>query len=307
MDGAKLTSRFLDFLDEGGVNANYADTREIYDCLDWAVAIFVRETGALHATQTITTVADQQNYALVPGFLGLYVRDAWDRYIVKYSDGDTTRWPYYVAWEEIWRANVTESRWPTQVSYREAPDALETEEGTATADGAASGGECVLTDTTKDFQTSDVVYPRSVVHNTADGSTGLVLEVTGATTVRTALFGGTTNAWTSGDAYVIEAANPFQLVLDAPAEAAGHTIEVPYLAMPAPVYSDYGMWRLPIRSCTAICAGGASLFQIPKKEYADSGQIGGLFAAEITRIRRERARMALRQGRSRRRVKPIGG
>lgn len=307
MDGAKLKARTLDFLDESGVSDNYAGEREIYDCLDWAVAIFVRETGALHAVQEITTVADQQNYALTPGFLGFYVRDAWDRYIVKYSDGDTTRWPYVVAWEEIWRANVTESRWPAQVAVRETPESPDTEEGTATADGAASGGECVLTDATKDFEGADVVYPRSVIHNTADGSTGIVLEVTGATTIRTALFGGTANEWTSGDAYVIEAANPFQLVLDAPAEEAGHTIEVPYLSMPTPVYSDYGVWRLPLRSCTAICAGAASLFQIPKKEYVDSGQIGGPFAAEIQRIRRERARNALRYGRRRRRVTPIGG
>jgi len=152
-----------------------------------------------------------------------------------------------------------------------------------------------------------VVYPRSIIHNTDDGSTGVVLEVTGAASLRTALFGGTANEWTSGDAYVIEAANPFQLYLDAPAEEDGHTIEVPFLTMPTPVYSDYGVWRLPLRSCRAICAGAASLFQIPKREYADSAQIGGPFAAEISRIKRERGRMALRSGRGRRRITPIGG
>ena len=307
MDGAKLRRQVLDFLDESDTSPTYADTREIYEYLDWAAAIFVRETGCLHATVTITTVEDQQAYALPPSFLGLYVKDALDRFIVKYSDGDATRWPHLVLFEEIWRRNETDSRWPTQVAVRETPESPDTETGTATADGAASGGECVLTDAAADFTDTDVVYPRSIIHNTDDGSTGVVLEVTGAASLRTALFGGTANEWTSGDAYVIEAANPFQLYLDAPADEDGHTIEVPYVTMPTPVYSDYGVWRLPLRSCRAICAGAASLFQIPKREYADSAQIGGPFAAEISRIKRERGRMALRSGRGRRRITPIGG
>lgn len=307
MDGSKLKAIVLDFLDEAGVNDNYAGVREVYENLDWAAAIFVRETGALHDVHEITTEADVQNYPLPPSFLGLYVRDAWDRFIVKYTDGDSTRWPVVVAWEEIWRRNATDSRRPSQVAIRETPDAEDEETGTATAAGAAAGGECVLTDTTKDFTDTNKVYARSVVHNTDDGSTGYVLAVASETTIRTALFGGTANEWNSGDAYAIEPVNPFQLVLDAPAEDDGHTIEVPFLTMPAPVYSDYGVWRLPLRSCRAICAGAASLFQIPKKEYADSSQIGGPFAAEINRIRRERGRLALRQGRRRRRIRPIGG
>jgi hypothetical protein len=86
----------------------------------------------------------------------------------------------------------------------------------------------------------------------------------------TALFGGTNNDWTSGDAYVIQPAPRKQLVVDPLSSTASHTITVYYLQKPAPVYSDYGMFRFDPEVSAALVKYAAWLYK-----YRDSAPVYG--------------------------------
>jgi hypothetical protein len=291
MDGKKLTRLFLDALDEESVADQYADQRKIYEYLDWAVALFVRETGILHTTVTITTVADQQNYDLPPDYIRPYMKG---RYFAKYYDGSNYSWPILTSYEKIYKSNYTDTKpWPGRFAIIEKSSKESLIQGTADVDGSASGGECTLNDASMDFTDTNKVYPRDIIHNTTDGSDGYVLEVTDANNLKVALFGGTNNEWKAGDSYVIQPASEYELILDAPAESSGHTLTLPYICMPSPVFSDYGFWRINPRSCRAIAWGAAAIFKKPEREFTESAHIGGMFAAEVSRIKMEIAQAKL--------------
>ena len=133
--------------------------------------------------------------------------------------------------------------------------------GSATSTGTASAGECTLTDTSGLFLTTDVVKPGDYIHNTTDGSTGVVLSITSATALKCALFGGTNNAWATSDAYVIQPMGRRELVLDPPPKTANNLVEVPYCRYPDPVYSDYGVYPFPPRVMDAVIYYAAWLYK----------------------------------------------
>ena len=297
MDGKKLTRLVLDALDEDSVSDRYADQRKIYECLDEAAGIFCREAMILHASATLTTVEDQQAYDLPPGFVALFMKTRYGRYFIKYSDGTYESFPRMDTYESLYRAKLTESQdIPSRFALIDKGDKESVIEGTATGDGAASGGECILVDTGKSFTTTHMVHSRDVIHNITDGSDGFVLSVTDATHLVVALFDGTDNDITSGDAYVIQPAAEQQVFLDAPSSTAGHTITVPYVCMPDPVFSNYGFWRFSPRVSRAIAAGAAGLFKTPKREFTEARMLGGLFTAELRRTRNEIAASAIQTG-----------
>ncbi|MBC2712060.1 MAG: hypothetical protein HGJ94_14070 [Desulfosarcina sp.] len=304
MLGKMLLRLVLDDLDTDEVSDEYADRRKLFDCLDQAAAMFVRETGLLRATKEITTVADSQSYVLPPDFINLYVRDSMGNFYIRYTDADENdNHPCLTSYDLIFRANNTESEeTPCRFAVMDQAAKSSVITGTASSAGAqADDGSCVLTDSTKAFTGANLVYPRDVIHNTTDGSYGYVLEVTDDTHLEVALFEGTDNDFTSSDAYVIQPGSQYQLILDYPSATAGHTITVPYVCMPSPVYHDTGWWRFNPRHCRAIVSGAATLFKMPKREFSEAAQIGGLFAQEITRSRQERAVQILsRKNRNRR-------
>jgi hypothetical protein len=114
--------------------------------------------------------------------------------------------------------------------------------GTTTLAGDISNGECTLTDTLATFTN---VYPGDIVHNTTDGSHGVVIVKTSNTALVTCLFGGTNNEWTLADAYIIVPKRRYKLIVDPPSLTSGHTITVPYVPKPTPVYSLYRSYNLP--------------------------------------------------------------
>ncbi len=300
MDGIHLTQEVLDCIDTDAVSILYANQRRIYECLDQAAAMYCRETKILHGSVDIATVAGQQVYDLPPDFIELYLKDRRERYCLKYSHGTDVSWPVSDTYENIVLANLTDSQdWPNRFAIIDKPASSALITGTATAPGALAGGQCVLSDGTKLFLTTNKVYPRDIIHNTAGASNGYVLSVSEATQLVTALFGsaGAAGDWTLSDAYVIQPAAVKSLILDAPSANDGDTITVHYICMPNPVYSDYGFWRFPSRVCKAIAYGAASIFKTGKKEYSDAGQIGGFFASEIKLTRSEIARQALYESR----------
>ncbi|MEN6421323.1 MAG: hypothetical protein ABFD76_05190 [Smithella sp.] len=302
MNGKKLTQWFLDDVNQPAVDDNYASQRKIYECLDIAAGIYCRETRALKTTCTLTTVAGQQEYNLPPDFIDLYMKDNRGRFFAKYYDAVNYTWPILDSHERLFRENLTDSRdYPSYFAIKEptAPPALIN--GTATAVGAVTNGRCILEDSTKLFLTTHKVYPRDIIYNTTDGSLGIVLSVIDATHLYCALFGGTGNDWTLSDAYTIQPATERAIVLCAPSLTSGHTITVPYVCMPAPVYWDFGLWNLPARTCRAIASGAASLFKLPQSEYIESQALGKLFDEEVKQYKVELGRKALQQGPSRRR------
>lgn len=294
MDGKKLTRLFLDAVGEEEALDQYADHRRIYESLDWSAALFIRETGVLHTSVEITTVVDQQEYDIPPDYIRTYMKNRKGRYFAKYYDGSNYFWPVLTSHEKIYKSNYTDSREnPNRFAIVDKADKSELITSTATAAGAAANGECTLTDTTKDFTDTDLVYPRDIIHNSTDGSDGYVLEVLSATQLKVALFDGTDNDITLGDSYRIQPAAQYALVLEAPSSTAGHVLTLPYVCMPSPVFSELMWWRLNPRSCRAIAWGAAAMFKQPERQYQDAAQLGGTFAAEVSRMKHEIAKQRL--------------
>lgn len=302
MDGKTLTSLWLDAVDMPQKdNLFHTDERRVYQYLDRAAVDFIRETRCLTKTVVLTTVVGQQAYDLPADFIELYLRDRNNRLTVKYYDGAVYSWPLLTSFDRIFRGNLTvKQEKPSCFAIIDKITQPALIAGTTTAAGTKTAGQCILTDSAKAFLTTDLVYPRDVVHNTTDESDGLVLSVTDATHLVSALFDGKKNAFRNGDSYIIQRATAKQIYLDAPSETAAHTITVPYICMPDPVYSDYGFWRLPAAYCHAIVCEAAFLFQNREGDYTSADRHHILFAQEIRRMRSEQARAALQPGAGRR-------
>lgn len=148
--------------------------------------------------------------------------------------------------------NVSSDNVPDHFAIRDKQALYSQITGTATSAGAASGGVCTLTDTSGLFLTTDYVSPGDHIHNTTDGSTGIVLSITSATALVCALFGGTDNDWSADDAYVIQPQGRVELYLDPPPSTSNRLIRIPYVPRPDPVYSDYGTYRFQYKAMTAI-------------------------------------------------------
>lgn len=301
MDGAVLKQAMLDALDEPTEsNIFETDARVLYQCLDAAAVSFVRQTRCLTSSATIETVEGQQAYDLPPDFINLYLKTPSDRHYIKYSDGSVTSFPVLAQYDQIFYDHQTdEKETPRRFAVIDRTTAPSLITGTATASGAKTGGQCTLNDKTKDFAGANLVYPRDTVHNTRDNSHGLILSVTDSNNVVTALFNGALNAWKLGDGYVIQRASTKQIYLDAPSSTSGHTITVPYVCMPGPVFSDYGFWRFPPVSCRAICYEAAFMHQNRMGDYVSADRHHILFQQEVSRIRAEDARRLLQSGRYR--------
>lgn len=239
MDGTDLLRRLRQLLNED-TDSGWLDEHSSYDYLYDAATDFVDRTGCLRTTQPITTVVDDSTYNIKPDFLRLYLKDSSNRFYIKYNDGSND---YFLTWkdyEDVYHDNNT-----TSVSIPGRFSIIDTSlptrlTGTATSAGATSGGECLLTDAAADFSDAEA---GAIVHNTTDSSAGVVLSKTSATVLKTALFGGTDNDWDSSDAYVIQPQARYQLIIDPPTSVAGHTITLPYVQRPDPVYSDYGVYQ----------------------------------------------------------------
>jgi hypothetical protein len=185
-------------------------------------------------------------------------------FMVKLNDGSTNTFPLFKEYTDIIYDDETTSislpSWFTIIDDTTL-DAQVT--GTATSTVAAVAGQTTLNDTAGDF--SDV-SAGDIVHNTADGSTGYVLSKTSSTVLVVALFGGTANDWTSADTYVIQPQGRMKLHLNPPPSIAAYTVTLYYLKRPAPVFSDYGVYRFPDQFMTAIVKYAAWLYKYRDRE-----------------------------------------
>lgn len=239
MDGKDLLRRLRILMDEDA-DSGWLDDRSTYDFLYEGAKQIVDRTGCLRTTQSITTVAETSSYNLNPDFMRLYVKNSSGKFYIILNDGSNNHFLTWKDYEDVVYDNNTDSvSIPSNFSIIDKSKQTRIS-SSATSAGASSGGECTLTDSTAPFAD---VNAGAVVHNTTDGSDGVVLSKTSSSAVVTALFGGTNNDWTSGDSYVIQPQGRYQLIIDPPPSTAGYTITVHYIQKPDPVYSDYGIYR----------------------------------------------------------------
>ena len=264
MDGKALLFRLRQVLDEDSTSS-FMDDRTSFDYLYEAAIELAMRTKALISSQTITTVADQSGYTLDADFLGLYAKDSHNTYFIKHTDSSSNdNFPIWRDYEDILFANQTTSvAVPSFFTIINDPDKDSQVTGTATSTASETGYQSTLTDTAGDF--SDVSAGDSI-HNTTDGSDGIVLSKTSGTILETALFGGTANDWTSGDAYVIQPQGRMKLVLDQPPSTAGETITVYYIKRPDPVYSHYGTYRFQNQHLMALVKYAAWMYKYRDRE-----------------------------------------
>lgn len=262
VDGTSILRELRNILNETSTSS-FLDTRSSYYYLWLAATELVDRTECLTTTQTITTVASQQAYDLNPDFLRLYMKDTNNNLFIRYNDGTTTSTLKFKKYESVYYDNDTSTvSVPDSFATRDDPTKETAEVGTATSVGAASAGQCTLTDTAADFTN---VAPGDIVNNTTDGASGYVLSKTSTTVIATALFDGTGNDWTQSDAYTIQPQGRLQLVIVPTPSTSGHTITVPYVQRPDPVFSNYGIYRFNAQYLMALCFYAAWLYK-----YRDS-------------------------------------
>lgn len=264
MDGKSSTNRLAELLNETISSSSFLESRVSYDFIYEAVCEFVRRTRVLTASQSITTVADQTNYDINADYLMPYLRDSDNRYIVKINDGSNDYFLPFRDYESVTYANNTTSvTIPSNFSIIDKSTLTDRITGSVTSTGSLSNSETTCTDSTAPFTNVKV---GDDIHNTTDGSDGIVIAVTSTSALVTALFGGTNNYWTSGDAYVIVPQGRKQLVLDPPPSTAGYTVTLKYVQKPDPVYSPYRAYRIDRLYEPAIIKYAAWLYKYKDSE-----------------------------------------
>lgn len=264
MDGKTLLKQLDRLLLEDASSAFMVDHLS-YQFLNEAASYVAMRVGMPRASQSITTVADQEEYDVNADFLGLYLRDTSKNFYLVYSDGTSNHFITWKAYEDLILADQAANSVliPSGFTLIDKSSLASRITGTASANGAASGGECTLTVATSTFSN---VFAGDIVHNTTDGSTGVVVSKTSTTAMVTALFGGTNNDWSTSDAFVIQPRFRWQLIFDPPPSTAAHTATLHYIQEPGPVYSDYGMFRLPAQYAPAIVKMAAWLYRERDKD-----------------------------------------
>lgn len=279
MDGESLFYKVRQSLSESS-DSSWLDDRTTYDYLYEAAKGFVARTDCLTAEETITTVAEQSDYTLNADFLHLYLTNDSNEFYVKYYNGSGYTFITFREYDGIYYGNQTTSKSIpdkfTISDYRTTPDQVT---GTCTSSGALSNGEAVLTDSSAAFTT--YVSVGDTIHNTTDSAHGVVLDVTSATALRTAMFGGTDNDWDSSDAYIIPPQGRLRLVVDPPSSTSGHYIYVPYVQCPVPVYSPYRQYRIPIRAPEALASYAAWKYKYRDREPNFGDALYKMYEGEI--------------------------
>ena len=266
MDGYTLTRQLREILQEPSGSA-FLDDQTSYDYLFQAACEFNLRTALVSGTQVITTVANDSTYDLNTDHQRLALQDEEAKYFIKYNDGTTDSMLFLKDYSEAYyENNTTAVSIPDDFSviYVDPPDSIS---GSCLSDGSASNGECTLTGTT--FANATV---GDQVHNVTDGSHGIVISKTSNTQLVTALFGGNSNDWASGDTYVVTPNGRYQLVLNPKPLTSGHTITVPYIKRPNPVYSLYRSYPFRTEHGPLLVKYAAWLYKYRDREpnYGDA-------------------------------------
>jgi hypothetical protein len=305
MDGTTLLRSLREAVGEAS-GSQYLDTRTSYQLL-WEAAIeLVRRTRCLRATQAITTVAGTSSYTINADFLKLDLRNTRGEYIIKYYTGASTYFVEFGEYNDIIYANQTSSQSiPNRFAIIDKSSLYPQITGTATSAGTSTAGLSTLTDTAGLFTTTDYVSVGDYVSNTTGASSGIVLAVTDATHLDTAMFdnsSGISAAWSSSDAYVIQPQGRLEVLFDPPLATSGHTATIYYIQRPAPVFHDHGVYRFSPTYMNSLVSYAASKYKLAdrepgtwdafRKEWA--GRLGEVSNAVGNTFNRSGFRMSLR-------------
>ena len=287
MLGINLLKRLEQLMAQSYPGNGWLDKKTSFDFIYEAAKDYAKKTRCLYQTQTITTIANQANYALNPDHQEIASENKDDAAkVLKYTDASGNDfWMTQQLYQDQYYANNTTSvAVPSGFAVVGRAQAAQIT-GTATSTAAEAGGESNLIDTTAPFasvQVGDEIY------NTTKDYIGVVLAVTSTTTLKTAMFDlSTANSayagWASGDAYIIQPSARYDLVLDPPPVTAGETVTVPYIQRPAPVYSDYGSYNFAAGNEEALLKYALWLYK-----YRDSKpQVGDALYVHYDRAVRE--------------------
>jgi hypothetical protein len=279
VDGESLLYKVRQLLGESSGSA-WLDDRTTYDYLYEAAKGFVARTDCLTFSQTITTVATSTDYTLNADFMQLYLTNDHNKLFVKYYDGAGYTFPPFREYGGIYYANQTSSKSiPDSFTISDSQTTPAQVTGTCTTAGALSNGEAILTDSAAAFTT--YVSVGDAVHNTTDSAHGVVIAVNSASAINTAMFGGTDNDWDSLDAYIIVPQGRLKLVVDPPSSTSGHSIYVPYVQCPVPVYSSYRQYRIPTRSPEVLASYAAWKYKYRDREPNFGDALYKMYEAEI--------------------------
>lgn len=269
MDGSSLDYKLEQLLRESSSSA-FIDQRSSYDYLYEAAKKINSRTAYLKSQQTITTVVGQSAYDLNADFMNLYFTNSFNEYVVKYQTSAGTI--YWITWKDYDKIiqNIVDSTdtaaIPSNFSIVPKQSITARITGSATSTGTLAYGETALNDTSAPF--SGVSIGDSV-HNTTDGSSGVVITVTSTSSLVTSLFGGTDNTWTSGDAYIVIPQGLKQIVIDTASANAGDSIIIDYVQLPTPVYSAYRTYRLDQSYEMALVYYAAWLYKSKDRDMTD--------------------------------------
>lgn len=268
-------------LNESGASG-LLDTRSSYTYINQAATEIVSRALCLGTTQSISTVANQSTYNLNADFLKLYLMTKSKEFYIKYNDGSTDSFIKWGDYENIiWQNNTTSVPIPSRFSIIDNPTLSASLSGTCTTLGALTNNESVLTDSAANFTN---VSAGDIIHNTTDGSDGVVLANTSNTVLATALFGGTTNRWNVSDAYTIQPQGRLQLVLDQPPSNTGNTITVYYQQRPNPVYADLRTFRFNTQYFPPLIKYAAFLYKYKDRAPNFGDHLYILFDKEVRAI-----------------------
>ena len=99
MDGKDLLRRVRHLLNEES-DTGWLDDYTTYDFLYEAAKDLVDRTGCLRSTQSITTVADDDEYDLNPDFLRLYIKNDDNEFVIKLNDGSND---HFLKWKDFFK------------------------------------------------------------------------------------------------------------------------------------------------------------------------------------------------------------
>lgn len=261
MEGFSLTRTLANLLNESATSA-FLNARDSYEYIWKAVLDFNRRTHFQTNIQTIAVTPSTAAYNLNPDYVDLSLFDSYNQKFIKYTTGGNDSFLYAQPYStSVLQNTSTAVSPPTYFSITDAA-ALPNWTGAASSAGAAVNGECTLTDSTATFTN---VFPGDFVHNTTDGSHGVIIAATSATQVVCALFEGTSNDWAPADAYIIVPQARWQIIFTPP-PAFTDTVTVPYIQRPLPVYSPYRSYRLPLDAELPVVSFAAFLYKYKDRE-----------------------------------------
>ena len=269
MEGYSLLRQLREVLNETSTGT-FLNDRTSYDYLYTAVQDFILRTHYNTTNQSITVVPGTSTYNLNPDYIGLSLMDQYNRPYIKWTIGTADSFIFQQDYQTVFLENNTSTASVPASFSIVASDRVSNLSGTTNAVGASSNGECTLTDTTADFTN---VTPGDFVHNTTQGTDGVVVSVTDTTHIVTSLFndGTSGSAWDSGDSYTIVPQSRWKIVFT-PTPSSAATVTIPYLKRPDPVYSVYRAYNLPFNYTGALVQFAAFMYKYKDREpnYGDA-------------------------------------